>query len=70
MLITTDLALKMLGANNNKIAEGGSGSRMNEIIKNLFQFKKLKNIRSENPTHIGDIKELAFLTPGTKKVSN
>lgn len=64
------LALKAFKANNNKIVE--VGSKPNKTIKNLFKAKSLKNTKSEITTYINikTIRELMFLTFGTKKTFN
>ena len=67
-----DLALRVLGTNDNEVVGGNSDIKANEIIKNLFKSKKSKNIKSQILTcmNIGVTGESTFLTLGTGKTFN
>ena len=67
------MALKIFWVNNNKIVKSVSSSKANEIIRNLFKFKKLKNNKFKNLIYILNIKVIekpSFLTFNTKKNFN
>lgn len=57
------MAPKKLGANNNKDVEGNNKNKINKTIKNLFNFKKLKNAKFENLIYI---KTMELLIPKAK----
>lgn len=63
MLKITNLGLKKLGINNNKVVR--DNGKINKIVKNLFKSKKLKNTKSKNATHI---EATGFLISKTKVI--
>ena len=52
------MILKAFKANNNKIIKDINSNKANEIIKNLFKFKKLKNKKFKNLTYIKNMKKI------------
>ena len=53
-----------------EIVGGVGGGKTDETIKNLPQFKKLKNNKSKNLMHIEATGEPLFLTPNAKEAFN
>lgn len=42
------MALKKLSANNNEVDRSDDKGKINEIVKNLFKFRKFKTTKFEN----------------------
>lgn len=66
---SSNLILKALGVYDNAIGRSEDG-RTNEMIRNLFRSKNLKNNKSESLTSFSNIKAIKrpiFLTSNTKK---
>ena len=69
--VSADLTPRAPEVDDDEVVE--VGGRADETIRNSSKFKKSKNDKSRNSTHITNIgatKEPTFLTPGARKAFN
>lgn len=64
------MAIKIFKTNDSKVSKDIGNSKTNEIAKNLFESKKLKNTKIENQIYIWALSQPIFPIVKAKKIIN